>query len=205
MVPSMLSTLLLLPQISEWRQLRHVPVGGEALPGEVAEKFAGYFDAELRNHYGPTEAVVCSTHMQVEGPQGNRVVPIGVPNRNVYAYVLDEELHPVPAEVIGELYLGGVQLARGYLGRPGLTAERFVPDPFNPGMRMYRTGDLVRRNISGQLEFVGRADEQVKIRGFRIELGEVEAVIATHPAVRHCLVVTEDSEAGPMLAAYLCR
>jgi mycobactin peptide synthetase MbtE len=203
MVPSMLSTLLLLPQVAEWRQLRLVPVGGEALPGEVAEKFAGYFDAELRNHYGPTEAVVCSTHMRVQGPQGNRVVPIGVPNRNVYAYVLDEELQPVPAEVIGELYLGGVQLARGYLGRPGLTAERFIADPFNPGMRLYRTGDLVRRNISGQLEFVGRADEQVKIRGFRIELGEVEAVIATHPAVRHCLVVTEDSEAGPLLAAYL--
>ncbi len=206
MVPSMLSTLLLLPQasdIAEWRQLRHVPVGGEALPGEVAEKFAGYFDAELRNHYGPTEAVVCSTHMRVQGPQGNRVVPIGVPNRNVYAYVLDEQLQPVPAEVIGELYLGGVQLARGYLGRPGLTAERFVPDPFNPGVRLYRTGDLVRRNISGQLEFVGRADEQVKIRGFRIELGEVEAVIASHPALRHCLVVTEESEAGPMLGAYL--
>ncbi len=131
------------------------------------------------------------------------MVPIGVPNRNVYAYVLDEELQPVPAEVIGELYLGGVQLARGYLGRPALTAERFVADPFNPGTRLYRTGDLVRRNISGDLEFVGRADEQVKIRGFRIELGEVESVIATHPAVRHCLVVTEDTEAGPMLAAYL--
>jgi mycobactin peptide synthetase MbtE len=203
MVPSMLSTLLLLPQVSEWRALRHVPVGGESLPGEVAEKFASYFDAELRNHYGPTEAVVCSTHMRVEGPQGTRVVPIGVPNRNVYAYVLDEELQPVPAEVIGELYLGGLQLARGYLGRPGLTAERFVADPFNPGMRLYRSGDLVRRNISGQLEFVGRADEQVKVRGFRIELGEVESVIATHPAVRHCLVVAEDSEAGPMLAAYL--
>ncbi len=203
MVPSMLSTLLLLPQAEQWRALRHVPVGGEALPGEVAERFAGYFDAELRNHYGPTEAVVCSTHMRVTGPQGTRVVPIGVPNRNVYAYVLDEELQPVPAEVIGELYLGGVQLARGYLGRPGLTAERFVADPFNPGMRLYRSGDLVRRNISGQLEFVGRADEQVKVRGFRIEPGEVESVIATHPAVRHCLVVTEDTEAGPMLAAYL--
>ena len=203
MVPSMLSTLLLMPQVSQWRQLRHVPVGGEALPGEVAEKFAGYFDAQLRNHYGPTEAVVCSTHMQVEGSHGARVVPIGVPNRNVYAYVLDEELQPVPAEVIGELYLGGVQLARGYLARPGLTAQRFVADPFNPGMRLYRSGDLVRRNISGELEFVGRADEQVKVRGFRIELGEVESVIATHPAVRHCLVVTEDTEAGPMLAAYL--
>ncbi|GFG67818.1 putative peptide synthetase MbtE [Mycobacterium kubicae] len=203
MVPSMLSTLLLLPQVKQWRQLRHVPVGGEALRGEVADQFATYFDANLRNHYGPTEAVVCSTHMTVEGTYGARVMPIGLPNRNVYAYVLDEELQPVPAEVIGELYLGGVQLARGYLGRPGLTAERFVADPFTPGMRLYRTGDLVRRNISGELEFVGRADEQVKVRGFRIELGEVEAVIATHPAVRHCLVVTEDTEAGPMLAAYL--
>ncbi|MGB9223801.1 amino acid adenylation domain-containing protein, partial [Mycobacterium sp.] len=203
MVPSVLSTVLMLPQITQWRQLRHVPVGGEALPGELADKFASYFDAELRNHYGPTEAVVCSTHMAVRGVQGTRVVPIGVPNRNVYAYVLDEELQPVPAEVIGELYLGGVQLARGYLRRQGLTAQRFVADPFNPGARLYRTGDLVRRNISGELEFVGRADEQVKIRGFRIELGEVESVIAAHPAVRHCLVVAEDTEAGPMLAAYL--
>jgi mycobactin peptide synthetase MbtE len=203
MVPSMLSTLLLMPQVSTWRQLRHVPVGGEALPGEVADKFVGYFDAQLRNHYGPTEAVVCATHMDVAGSHGARVVPIGVPNRNVYAYVLDEELQPVPAEVIGELYLGGVQLARGYLGRPGLTAQRFIADPFNPGMRLYRSGDLVRRNISGDLEFVGRADEQVKIRGFRIELGEVESVIATHPAVRHCLVVPEDTEGGPILAAYL--
>ncbi|OBA79634.1 non-ribosomal peptide synthetase [Mycobacterium sp. 1164966.3] len=211
MVPSMLSTVLLMPQVlgvDAWRQLRHVPVGGEALAGEVAEKFIGYFDAQLRNHYGPTEAVVCATHMDVKGSDvkgshGARVVPIGAPNRNVYAYVLDEELQPVPAEVIGELYLGGVQLARGYLGRPGLTAQRFVADPFNPGMRLYRSGDLVRRNISGDLEFVGRADEQVKVRGFRIELGEVESVIAAHPAVRHCLVVTEENEAGPMLAAYL--
>ncbi len=203
MVPSMLSTLLRLPQVSQWRALRHVPVGGEALPGEVADTFARYFDAELRNHYGPTEAVVCATHMLVEGSHGARVVPIGMPNRNVYAYVLDEELQPVPAQVIGELYLGGVQLARGYLRRLGLTAKRFVADPFSPGMRLYRSGDLVRRTISGELEFVGRVDEQVKIRGFRIELGEVESVIATHPAVRHCLVVTEDTEAGPMLAAYL--
>ncbi len=203
LVPSMLSTLLLLPQVQQWRQLRHVPVGGEALPGEVADRFAGYFDAELRNHYGPTEAVVCSTHMLVTGSHGARVVPIGVPNRNVYAYVLDEQLHPVPDQVVGELYLGGSQLARGYLGRPTLTAQRFIADPFNPGMRLYRTGDLVRRNHCGELEFVGRADEQVKIRGFRIELGEVESVITTHPAVRHCLVVAEETEAGPMLAAYL--
>ncbi|MGV9751220.1 amino acid adenylation domain-containing protein [Nocardia farcinica] len=204
MVPSMLSTFLLLPEVSEWRALRHVPVGGEALPGEVADKFAGVFDAELRNHYGPTEAVVCSTHMPVEGPQGTGVVPIGVPNRNVYTYVLDEALQLVPAGVVGELYLGGDQLARGYLGRPELTAQRFVADPFNPGARLYRTGDLVRRNHFGELEFVGRADEQVKVRGFRIELGEVEAAVATHPAVGHCVVVVaEDPAVGPMLAAYL--
>ncbi|RUP05906.1 MAG: amino acid adenylation domain-containing protein [Mycobacterium sp.] len=203
MVPSMLSTLLLLPQASQWRQLRHVPVGGEALPGEVADRFAGHFDATLRNHYGPTEAVICATHMPVEGHQGSGVVPIGVPNQNVYAYVLDRELQLVPAEVVGELYLGGAQLARGYLGRPGLTAQRFVADPFNPGMRLYRTGDLVRRNLAGNLEFVGRADEQVKVRGFRIELGEVESVIAAHPAVGHCLVLAEETEVGSRLVAYV--
>lgn len=204
MVPSMLSTLLLVaPRAAGWRALRLVPVGGEALPGEVADRFARHFDAELRNHYGPTEAVVCATHMKVQDAQGSRVVPIGAPNRNVYAYVLDEELQPVPAQVIGELYLGGAQLARGYLGRPGLTAERFVADPFAAGMRMYRTGDLVRRNMAGELEFVGRADEQIKVRGYRVELGEIESVIATHPAVRHCFVVAEDTEAGPALAAYL--
>lgn len=204
MVPSMLSTFLLLPEVIEWRALRRVPVGGEALPGEVADKFATIFDAELRNHYGPTEAVVCATHMPVEGPQGTGVVPIGMPNRNVYAYVLDEALQLVPAGVVGEIYLGGAQLARGYLGRSGLTAQRFVADPFCPGARLYRTGDLARRNLSGALEFMGRADEQVKVRGFRIELGEVESAITAHPAVGHCVVVVaEDPAVGAMLAAYV--
>lgn len=203
LVPSALRTLLDLPPMPQWRQLRHMPVGGEALPGEVANRFAGHFDAELRNHYGPTEAVVCATHMPVSASCSSRVVPIGMPNRNVYTYVLDDQLQPVPAEVTGELYLGGLQLARGYLGRPAMTAERFVADPFNPGLRLFRSGDLVRRNISGELEFIGRADEQVKIRGFRIELAEVESAIAAHPAVRQCLVVAEDTDVGPMLAAYL--
>ncbi|MGW6724361.1 amino acid adenylation domain-containing protein [Nocardia sp. NPDC055029] len=204
MVPSMLSTFLLLPEVSEWRSLRQVPVGGEALPGEVADRFANTLEAELRNHYGPTEAVVCSTHMPVEGPQGTGVVPIGIPNRNVYTYVLDEALQLVPDGVVGELYLGGDQLARGYLDRPALSAQRFVADPFTPGARLYRSGDLVRRNSFGELDFVGRADEQVKVRGFRIELGEVEAAIAAHPAVAHCVVVvTEDPAIGAMLAAYV--
>ncbi len=204
MVPSMLSTFLQLPEISAWRALRRVPVGGEPLPGEVADRFAGVFDAELRNHYGPTEAVVCATHMPVDGRMGTGIVPIGVPNRNVHAYVLDAALNLVPAGVVGELYLGGAQLARGYLGRPGPTAASFVADPFTPGARLYRSGDLVRRNEFGELEFVGRADEQVKVRGHRIELGEVESVLSAHAAVGRCVVVVADDPAtGPMLAAYL--
>ncbi|WP_040833556.1 non-ribosomal peptide synthetase [Nocardia brevicatena] len=204
MVPSMLSTFLLLPEVSEWRSLKRIPVGGEALPGEVADRFAAVFDAELGNHYGPTEAVVCATSMAVDGPQGPGTVPIGMPNSNVYVYVLDEALQLVPPGVVGEIYLGGAQLARGYLARPGLTAERFVADPFTPGARLYRSGDLVRWNLDGALEFVGRADEQVKIRGFRIELGEIEAAVAEHPSVGRCVViVVEDPTVGTMPVAYV--
>ncbi|ODR10263.1 non-ribosomal peptide synthetase [Mycolicibacillus koreensis] len=203
MVPAMLSTLLALPHGERWRRLRLVPVGGEALPGSVADEFTGRFGAQLRNHYGPTEAVVCSTHKPVDRRYGAAVVPIGAPNRNVDAYVLDARLQPVPADVVGELYLGGAQLARCYVGSPGLTAQRFVADPFTAGARLYRTGDLVRRTREGDLEFVGRADEQVKVRGYRIELGEVEAVLSAHPAVSRSVVVTETTPQGPRLAAYL--
>ncbi|MBB5912925.1 mycobactin peptide synthetase MbtE [Nocardia transvalensis] len=204
MVPSLLRTFLMLPEVKQWRALRHVPVGGEALHGEVADRFAGVFDAELRNHYGPTEAVVSATHLTVEGPQGTRIVPIGHPNRNVYVYLLDERLHLVPAGVVGEIYLGGEQLARGYLRRPGATAKRFVADPFRPERRLYRTGDLARRNIRGELEFLGRADEQVKVRGYRIELGEVEAAVASHPAVAQCVATAvPDKAIGTVLAAYV--
>ncbi|SHU36402.1 Putative peptide synthetase MbtE [Mycobacteroides abscessus subsp. abscessus] len=131
-------------------------------------------------------------------------MPIGRPNQNVYAYVLDQALKLVPAGVVGELYLGGAQLARGYRARPVLTAERFVADPFGSGGRLYRTGDLVRRNARGELEFVGRADEQVKVRGYRIELGEIEAVIGADPRVGHCVAtVVDDPQVGSLLAAYV--
>lgn len=203
-VPALLRTFLTLPGVNQWRALRHVPVGGEALPGEVADRFVRVFDAELRNHYGPTEAVVSATHLTVEGPQGTRIVPIGRPNRNVYLYLLDERLQLVPAGVTGEIYLGGTQLARGYLDRAAGTAERFVADPFGPGRRLYRTGDLARRNEYGELEFLGRADEQVKIRGYRIELGEVSAALASHPSVAQCVAAAvPDPAAGTVLAAYL--
>ncbi|GAA5082333.1 non-ribosomal peptide synthetase [Nocardia iowensis] len=204
MVPSMLATFLVLPEVNDWRTLRRVPVGGEALPGEVADRFAAQFDAELRNHYGPTEAVVCSAHREIDGPQGTGIVSIGSPNRNVYLYLLDDAMQLVPSGVIGEIYLGGRQLARGYLNRPGLTAERFVADPFLPGGRLYRTGDLARRDDAGDIEFIGRADEQVKVRGHRIELGEVEATVTDHPSAAHCVViVTEHEMLGPVLAAYI--
>ncbi|MGW1741621.1 amino acid adenylation domain-containing protein [Nocardia sp. NPDC001965] len=204
MVPSLLSTFLMLPEVTEWRALSRVPVGGEALLGEVADRFARVFDAELRNHYGPTEGVVSATHLTVRGPQGTRIVPVGSPNRNVYVHLLDDRLRLVPDGVIGEIYLGGEQLARGYLYRCGLTAERFVADPFRPGRRLYRTGDLARRNSAGEIEFIGRADEQVKVRGYRIESGEVQAALSAHPGVGACAVVAyQDPATGTALAAYL--
>lgn len=203
MVPTLLSTLLMVPEVKQWTMLRTVPVGGEALSGEIADAFTTTFDAALSNNYGPTEAVVAATHYPVDGPQGNVVVPIGTPNTNVTSYLLDPGLHLVPDGVVGEIHLGGEQLARGYLGRPALTATRFVADPFSDGGRLYRTGDLALRNADGDLEFVGRADEQVKVRGFRIELGEVEAALAGHPDVAHALVLVESADTGARLVAYV--
>ena len=145
-------------------------------------------EARLLNHYGPTETHVALTHA-AERVTGT--VPIGRPIANTRAYVLDAFLEPVPAGVVGELYLGGAGVARGYLGRPGLTAERFVPDPFGGG-RLYRTGDLVRFRDGDVLEFVGRRDRQVKVRGHRVELGEIEASLAAEPGVGGALVMLRD-------------
>ncbi|WP_322857669.1 non-ribosomal peptide synthetase [Mycobacterium shigaense] len=203
-VPSLLGLFLSLPGVKQWRTLRRVPIGGEALPGEIADKFHATFDALLYNFYGPTETVVNCTSYPVQGAQGARVVPIGRPKINTQVYLLDDALQPVPVGVIGEIYIGGTHVAHGYHRRPGLTAERFVADPFAPGARLYRSGDLARRNADGDIEFVGRADEQVKIRGFRIELGEIAAAISVDPSVSQAVVVAADLPGlGKSLVGYL--
>lgn len=203
-VPSLLGLFLSLPGVKQWRTLRRVPIGGEALPGEIADKFHATFDALLYNFYGPTETVVNCTSYPVQGAQGARVVPIGRPKINTQVYLLDDALQPVPVGVIGEIYIGGTHVAHGYHRRPGLTAERFVADPFTPGARLYRSGDLARRNADGDIEFVGRADEQVKIRGFRIELGEIAAAISVDPSVGQAVVLAVDLPGlGKSLVGYV--
>jgi amino acid adenylation domain-containing protein len=161
----------------------------------------------LANNYGPTENTVVTTFTWIDSEEKRDALPpIGNPIANVRAYVLDKNLRPVPVGVAGELYVGGANLARGYLNQPGLTAEKFIPNPFgaDAGARLYRTGDLVRYLHDGQLEFLGREDEQVKVRGYRIELGEIEAVLGQHQLVREAVVVARPDAMGlGQLAAYI--
>ncbi|MFT4126208.1 MAG: amino acid adenylation domain-containing protein [Gordonia sp. (in: high G+C Gram-positive bacteria)] len=205
-VPSMLSVFLELAgpeRLAALDSVRIVSTTGEALPPAVAAHTRAVLPrAALYNLYGPTEAAVEITYQRIaEIDAADPTTPIGVPVWNSTAHVLDARLRPVPPGVPGELYVGGVQLARGYAARPDLTAERFLADPFGaPGARLYRTGDLVRTGADGALEYLGRTDFQVKLRGRRIELGEIEAVLAAAPGVVHAAATVVG---GAHLVAYL--
>ena len=200
-VPSMLGAFLDCEDASACASLRRIVCSGEALSIEARSRvFERLPLVELYNLYGPTEAAIDVTHWScIDEHPGS--VPIGRPIAGTRSVVLDAALHPVPQGVAGELYLGGVGLARGYLHRPALTASRFVADPFSDcGERLYRTGDLVRWSADGQLEYLGRIDQQVKIRGLRIELGEIESQLLAWPQVREAAVAAQD---GARLVAYV--
>ena len=206
-VPSMLQAFVEAPGLERCGTVERVVTSGEALPADLAQRLLERLPgAALHNLYGPTEAAVDVTAWTCGRGDGRAAVPIGRPVANTAIHLLDGGLRPVPAGVPGELYIGGVQVGGGYLGRPALTAERFVPDPFAPlpGARLYRTGDLARHGDDGAVEYLGRTDFQVKLRGFRIELGEIEAALAAHPAVREALVAAREDHPGDRrLVAYL--
>ncbi|MEU2245155.1 amino acid adenylation domain-containing protein [Streptomyces sp. NPDC018338] len=205
-VPPMLDTFLSAAPAGRCTSLRLVVCSGEALPADLARRLHRTLpDTALENLYGPTEASVDVTRWSSRPDWERPTVPIGSPIANTRVYVLDRLMAPAPIGVPGELFLGGVQLARAYGDRPGLTADRFVPDPFGaPGTRLYRTGDLARWRPDGTVEYLGRIDHQVKVRGFRIELGEIEAALAEQPGVGRAVVVVREDEPGDRrIVAYL--
>jgi amino acid adenylation domain-containing protein len=196
LVPSMLQVLLEDNRFAACRSIRRVICGGEPLSTMLRDQFFAQLDAELVNIYGPTEATIGSTSWTCQPGDTDQIVPIGKPISNTQVYLLDSYRKLVPIGVPGELYIGGEGLARGYINRPDLTAERFILDPISgkKGGRLYKTGDLARYLPDGNIEFLGRIDEQVKVRGFRVELGEIESVIARHPSVQTCKVLVREEE-----------
>ncbi|WP_079222119.1 non-ribosomal peptide synthetase [Stenotrophomonas maltophilia] len=202
-VPSMLDAFLAAPA-SEGLCLRRVFTSGEALDATLRDRFHGRVQAELHNLYGPTEAAVDVSWWPASAGDRSQPVPIGFPVWNTRLYVLDARMQPLPVGVAGDLYLGGVQLARGYLGRDDLTNERFLADPFLSGQRIYRTGDVARWRGDGAVEYLGRSDHQVKLRGLRIELGEIEAALRELPGMdRVEVLLRQDAPGEARLVAYV--
>ena len=211
LVPSLLRVLLeTVPELEQkLPQLKLWVTSGEALPADLVEKFTRQLPhSVLLNLYGSSEVAADVTCYQVAGPESSKSVPIGRPIANTEIYILDSQMQPTPIGVVGDLYVGGTNLARGYHKRPDLTAERFVVHPFSKagGGRLYRTGDLACYRADGNIEYRGRVDNQVKVRGFRIELGEIEGTLRRHAAVADAVVVLREDQAGdPRLVAYLVR
>jgi amino acid adenylation domain-containing protein len=205
-VPTMLEVLLEAEGLERCENLKIVTAAGEALTRELRDRFYSQTNAKLYNLYGPTEASLAVTYWVCEPDGQERVIPIGRPMSNVKIYILDKQLQPVPLGIAGELHIGGVAPGRGYLKRPDLTADKFIPDAFSEqgGERLYKTGDLARYRSDGAIEFLGRLDHQVKIRGMRMELGEVEAALCQHPAVREAVILAHEITAGnKSLVAYV--
>ncbi len=216
LVPTLLDHIVTHHGLSACRSLKRIICGGEALPQTVVAQATAQLPVTIYNLYGPTESTVYAAGQQcdplsVEAAASAGNVPIGRPIANAQVYLLDAYLQPVPVGVVGEIYLGGTGVARGYLHQPELTAERFIESPFSQGQRLYKTGDLGRylphadaSKIDGTMEFMGRADQQLKIRGFRVEPGEIEAVLAQHEAAQETLVVPSGSRAeSKQLVAYV--
>jgi len=204
-VPSMLRLFVAAGDLDRCGSLRHVICSGEALPGDLVTALYERLAADVHNLYGPTEAAIDVTHFTCPRDWNRSSVPIGRPVANTQIYLLDPRGRPVPLGARGELHIGGVQVGAGYHGRPELTAERFIPDPFgpDPAARLYKTGDLASFDADGTIQFHGRLDSQVKLNGFRIELGEIESTIRREPGVRDAVVVMRGEAAEARLIAYV--
>ncbi|HXM49298.1 MAG TPA: amino acid adenylation domain-containing protein, partial [Pyrinomonadaceae bacterium] len=195
-VPSLLQVLLEERALEECKSLRRVFCGGEALSRGLQQRFSERLKGELINLYGPTEAAINAACWTCRPEDNDHRVPIGRPGDNMKIYILDRQLRHVPVGTHGDLHIGGAGLAHGYLNRPDLTGEKFIPNPFGdePGSRLYKTGDITRYHHNGTIEFVNRRDHQVKIRGYRIELGEIEAALRGCPSVRECIVDAQETQ-----------
>ncbi|MEO7020169.1 MAG: amino acid adenylation domain-containing protein [Ktedonobacteraceae bacterium] len=207
-VPSLLQVLVEDPALARCTALRGVFCGGEQVPADLPERFFACLPADLHQFYGPTEAAINPTFWVCQRGTKQRLLPIGRPITNAQIYLLDAQLQPVPIGVEGEIYIGGLCLARAYLNQPELTAERFIPSPFvhfsEKETRLYKTGDMARYLPDGNLEYRGRRDDQVKIRGFRIELGEIEAILRKYTKIREAVVTAQQGATGDQrLVAYL--
>ncbi len=204
MVTSLVSELLKHPKAMDCTSVRLLMTGGESIPADLPGKLARLRNIQTTNSYGPAETGIRAATKLLPTDEQWVYNSVGQPIENIQIYILDERMQPQPPGVMGEIYIGGSSVGRGYCRQPRITAERFVPDPFGfPGGRLYQTGDLGRYHIDGQIEFLGRRDHQIKLRGVRIEIEEIEHILNTHPLVARSGVSLHQGRTGPYLAAFI--